>query len=377
MLPLKSKIALVLWLSILIRLFYPIEVYGTVEYNELVTFAKQLESSIESGSPYYFNLCFDTDAIIEKVINQDKFRANKAFSSGFIEGIKQEFDLGAIIIEETRSGGSFRFVRAYQDNNRSKVLFRLISDFGINYHEYEVQSHNGKLMIVEGYIFITAQTISKLFEDVYNVYLYSMSRFPEDNNEYKSEYLIRQLISEGKHLKAFKKLYKLPDNERYLRSYQLMGISLAQELNKKQFFSTYIEFLQHFPEEPGKYMVPLNGLIQHGYYQAALVSIDKLDEMIQHDPLLYFLRATIYYEMGDLKHTEVSLNQLIESVPDFEKGYLSLLGMYLDHKQFGKATDLLDRMILTFNTFKENLSPFLTHYQDFINSAEYRNWMEN
>jgi hypothetical protein len=377
MLTSKGKIVLILWFVCIFGLIHSVESYGAIEYNELITFAKQLESSISSGSPYYFNLCFDTDAIIDKVINKDKYKVNEDFAAGFVEGIKQECDFGGAIIQEIRSGGSFRFVRAYQEYSKSKILFRLISDFGINYHEYEVESHNGKLVIVDGYIFLSAQNISKLFEDLYDVYLYSMHMLPESSVDCMAENSIRYLAIEGKNSKAFRKLHKLPDDIRYLRSYQLLGISVAEKLNKKKYFGTYIEFLQQFPEEPGKYMVSLNGLIQHGYYQAALVSIDKLDELIQYDPLLNFLRAQIHYKIGNLKNAEDCLYQLIESVPDFEKGYFSLLSIYLDNGEFDKATYLLDKMILTFNTYKEYLSPFLTQYEDFINSDEYKNWMKN
>jgi len=373
----NSNRAHTLWLTCIFLLFTPYKSHCAVEYNELITFAQHLESSISSGSPYYFNLCFNTDAIIEKIINKDSYSANKAFSEGFIEGIKQEFDLGTVIIEETSSGGSFSFIRAYQDNEKSKILFRLISNYGINYHEYEVQSCEGRLMIVEGYIFISAQTISELFEDVYTMYLLSMNQSPEIGIESGIENSIRILASKGKYSKAFKKWQKQSESIRYSKSFQLMGIQIAQELNKKIYFETYIEYLHYFPEESGKYMLPLNGLIEHGYYQAALTSIDKLDEFIQHDPALDLLRANLYYETGNLVKAEESLYRLIESVPDFEKGYLSLLGLYLEKKEFRKATELLDRMALTFNTYKENLSPFLINYNDFLNSQEYKNWLEN
>ncbi len=350
---------------------------AAVEYDELVAFAKQLENSIASGNPRYFNLCFDTEGIIQKVIVTNNDSINNAFNEGFIEGVRQEFDLGAGIIELTSSEGSFSFIRAYQKNGKSKILFRLISAYGIDYHEYEVDVCEGKTVIVDGYIFTSAQTISNIFEQIYTQYLLTLHRFVEQRPVKDINLKIQELAESGKFEKAYKKWGKLPNYIRYSKSNQLLGINLATELDKEVFFGTYIEFMHRFPNEPGKYLVTLNGLVKHGYYQAALNNIDKLDETVQNDPMLDIIRANVYYELGNATDAEICLNRLIESMPEYENGYINLLGLYLEEKEFIKATQLLDKIIFTFDTSKEDLIPIFSNHPDFMNSTEYRNWLEN
>ena len=368
--------SLLLTLSFLV-VFMPLKLKASVDHDELIAFAKQLESSISSGNPYYFNLCFNTEAIINKAVNPKENTSDNAFVQGFVDGVKQEFDLGTEIINEIGSEGSFSFIRAYQQNGKSKILFRLISDYGVDYHEYEVESQEDKIMIVDGYIFTSAQSISNTFGLIYTEYLLSSYRMTETRKDRDPVKKIYRLASSGKNLKAFKKWEKLPATIRYSKTNQLLGINLAKQLNKNIYFGTYAEFLKHFPDEPGKYFVPLDGLIKHGYYKAALENIDKLDEIVQEDPLLNVLRANIYLELGNVNIAEDYLCQVIDSMPEFESGYISLLDIYLREKEFAKVTELLDKIILTFEAGKEDLMPFFDNHPDFINSAEYQNWIED
>ena len=364
-------------LIFLLIVFIPLNLKASVDYNELITFAKQLESSISSGNPYYFNLCFNTEAIINKAVNLEENTTENTFIQGFIDGVKQEFDLGTEIINEIGSKGSFLFIRAYQQNGKSKILFRLISDYGIDYHEYEVESKEDKIMIVDGYVFTSAQSISNTFRLIYTEYLMSSYRVVENRRDKDPVKKIYQLAFSGKNMKAFKKWEKLPATIRYSKTNQLLGINLAKQLSKKIYFGTYVEYLKHFPDEPGKYFVPLDGLIKHGYYKAALENIDRLDEIVQEDPLLNVLRANIYQEIGNVSVAENYLCQVIDLMPEYETGYINLLGLYLKEKEFAKVTELLDKIIFTFDTGKEDLIPFFDNHPDFINSAEYQNWIDD
>ena len=64
-------------------------------------------------------------------------------------------------------------------------------------------------------------------------------------------------------------------------------------------------------------------------------------------------------------------------MPEYETGYINLLGLYLKEKEFEKVTELLDKIIFTFDTGKEDLFPFFDNHPDFINSDEYQNWLDN
>ena len=368
----KNSIRFLLSLSLLI-IFSTRVSHAT---DELTVFAEQLESSINSRNPYYFNLCFDTEAIIYKVTGESESAFNNEFAEGFIEGVKQEFDPGSSIIDEIGTDGSFTFIRAYRKNEKTKLLFRLISDYGLNYHEYEVEQRGDRIVIVDGYIYISAQTISSTFEQVYTEYLLNIYRYTENRRYNDPCKKIQRLAESGKTLKAYKKWEKLPSLIRYTKSNQLLGINLAKKINKKTYFGTYIEFLEHFPDEPGKFFVSLDGLIEHEYLQAALKNIDILDETIQNDPLLNVLRANIYYKSGNTKGAETCLHQVIESMPEYETGYISLLDIYLEENEFEKATELLDKIVLTFDTVKEDLLPFIENHPDFKDSAEYKSWID-
>ena len=344
-----------------------------IEYNDLIILGKQLESSISSGNPYYFNLCFNTESIIDSAILSNPKNAENSFAQGFIEGLKQQFDPGNAILELIGADGSFTFIRAYKRDGRSKLLFRLISSNGINYHEYDVGQKDEKLVLTDAYIFTTAQTISGTYKNIYNKYFLNLPEYRISRADKK----IQRLAAIGNSRKAYKQWLNLPENIRFSKTNQLMGIHLASKLDRETYFGAYIEFMNHFPDEPGKYFIALEGLIKQGYYHAALKAIEKLDEYIQTDPILNVIKADIYYESGDTQNAEEHLNKLIEEMPEYETGYLNLLGLYIEENEFMKATLLLDKIILTFNASKEDLQQIVTDYTDFLQSDEFKNWMNN
>jgi len=348
------------------------QTYATVEYNKLITFASQIEASIKNGNPSYFNHCFNTKMLLNNLIGMDEFRPYVDIAIGFTGVIEREFDPGSLLTGVIDAGGSFMFIRAYQEAGESKILFRLLSAEGISYHEYMADTCNGRIMINDGYIFNTGQTISEMFEHAYVDYISELYELPLSNSA-----TIRKSMNDGNYRKAYHKWVSLPENVRLSESYQLLGIQIAEHLSSKKYFKVYVEYQNYFPEEPGKYLIPLNGLLQHGYEQGAIPNIDKLEAYIQSDPFLYLVRAKIYASTGDLSNAKYNLCKLIEEMPQYENGYFSLLDLYLNEKDFSRAAELLSTLMMTFNTYKEDLLPLLQNHPEFLESAEYKTWLEN
>ncbi|MBN1950500.1 MAG: hypothetical protein JW801_04810 [Bacteroidales bacterium] len=339
--------------------------------ESLMEFGKQLENSLTSQNPYYFNLSFDTETLLNTIFTEYGQSPDQAFHQGFIDGITSTLDLGNLLVNELSAGGSIQLLSVRNNSERPGLIFRLIGSKGINYHEYFVDSAEGKLILSDAYIYSTGQLLSESVGELY------VSSWYNTGNSYSPEIeKINQLKASGKYRKAFHKWENLPEQVRREKSNLLLGIDLGSALDPNSFFTVYNLFSLYYPEEPGKYLIPLNGLISSGLYETALQNIDSLDLSVQHDPMLNFVRANIYYAAKRIDRAEDCLYKLIGEMPQFELAYFSLLDIYLQETNYLEATAVLNQMVRTFQYYKEDYTPLFTEYPDFVNSPEYRVWLE-
>ncbi|MGD2034230.1 MAG: hypothetical protein PVF73_04180, partial [Bacteroidales bacterium] len=356
-----------------------VQVYGkkneeklNAEFSGLITFARYIEASIENGDPSFFNKSFDADAFTEKVAGSNYDELSEAFRQGFIDELKNNLDFGTSITEEIQRGGSYRYMNAYTEGNKGKILFRLLSSRSVNYHTMEVE-------ITDIYVFQAGEKLSESIGRLYNAFSSytesSENNPPESWNLYTEYENLNALVSSGKYKKACRELEKLPEEIKRDRIFRIIHIEIASQLDKNTFGKVYREYMEQFPEDPGKYLIPLDGLMLHNEYPEALRCVDSLDKKVFTDPLLDLLRANIYYLMDNQKRAIESLLNLIVAMPDFENGYFSLLNIYIEKKKYGEATSLLDNIMNTFNYYKEDFQPLLAEYPAFINSLEYKEWV--
>ncbi len=348
--------------------------------NKLNVFARQIEMSIESRNPYYFNLSFDSELILSRILDNQYTQEDSAFNQGFIDGISMSLDFGSTIVNEIGNSGTFKFIRSYTNEDGSWIVFRLLSENGINYHAYKVETIGDDYKITDGYFYLSGEKLSESIELIYNrnaaIFLQRENIDEEMIQALDELDKIKLNYSKGKINKAYKAWQEIPTAYRTMKSFQYTGLIIASGLNQETYLKIFEEYINCYPEEPGKYLIPLGGLLSQGCYEPALRCIDSLGKALETDPLLDFFRAKIYYVNGNLEKSKQFLAQVIEAIPDFEMGYLSLLNIYLTERNFEEATVLLDQMTLTFNTYKEDFYPFLTDFPDYLNSSIYKDWID-
>lgn len=338
---------------------------------ELTDFGNKIQNSLCSRNPYYFNLSFDMEKMLSNVFEKYGHSPDMAFHEGFVDGIKQSLDLGGMLVNDLSTGSNIRLISVRNTEYESCLIFRLSGANGINYHEYFVEKYNGNLKITDAYIYSTGQRIS---ETIGNLYISSGFNIETDYTRSLKE--IDQLRAAGKYKQAFKKWNNLSYDARIEKSNLLTGISIAAKVDKNSFFSVMNLFTLFYPEEPGKYLIPLDGLIAYGLHEKALNYIDSLEGYTSTDPMLDYIRANIYWDIDKTGKATECLAQLIDEMPEFEPGYITLLDLYLEEDEFSLATDLLNRMIATFQNYKEDYIPLFAKYPEFMSSPEYQNWMK-
>jgi tetratricopeptide (TPR) repeat protein len=349
------------------------------ELKQIEKFAANLQESLENGNPSYFNMSFDTNAFLQKITAENSNSMDTGFIKGFQQGLFDNFDFGSMLVDRIKQNGSYKFLHAYKRNDSYYILYRLYNNEGINYHEFEVKLENEKFRITDAYLFMSGEKISETMARIYNSFRIVNTNLMDDSLHYLQAMtdlgVINTLASKGKYSKAFKKWQQIPSAFQKDKLFLITGIHIAAHLDEKTFQKIYNMYMLKFPDNSGKYLIPLNGFLLHKNYQMALACIDSLDKKINNDPMLDYLRASLFYEMGNHAEAVKKMTILINSIPEFETGYYSLLGLYVRDKNYLEATQVLDKIVLAFNYYKNDFASLLKEYPDFINSKEYQSWL--
>ncbi|MBN1599439.1 MAG: hypothetical protein JW894_14185 [Bacteroidales bacterium] len=343
--------------------------------DDLHEFGENIEASIENGNSAYFNQCFHHREFLKRSIDE----SNNAYAEGFREGFIKHFDIGTVLVDEIYSNGTYSFHKAYYTDGKAKMLFRLMTNEGINYHEFEVQIIDEKMKIVDAYIFLAAEYLSEMVNRLYIANMpvkYCSESDLIKQAEYKELESIKVFFGENKSAKAYREWKKLDPEYKSLKEYQVLGIQLAAHTNEEKFLEHYVEFRNNLNDTKGKYLLPVEGLMAYGYYKESLECIDSLDKCLGKDPMLNLWRANIFYNLNDYEKAAGYYNIIIETYPEYEFTYFTLLGIYIEEKKYDKATSLLEKMTFTFNRYKEDFQEILVEYPDFLHSAEYTEWLK-
>lgn len=355
-----------------------IEVLPEANLEKAIQLGNNIEESIENDNPSYVNNLFNLDNFLKNAIPESENPLEQAFYEGFTGEFHRSFDLGISIINEIGYDGEYTFLHAYSSNDTYYLIFRMWSQQTVNYHEYKLEISENEFSVADIYNYYSGSYMSEILARVYeggSLYISGTS------NQQKQElqYIIKlnqlsEFVSAGKFKKAMKKWYKIPSNLRNEKPYLAEGLKIAKYLDEETFQEVYTQYSVNFPEEGGKYLIALEALSYQERSKEALECLEKLDAFLQIDPVLNLIRANLHYELHNKGLAIENLKELIKSNPEYEIGYISLLGIYLEEKKYVDATQILDQILYTFNSYKEDLQPILGEYPEFLNSTEYSSW---
>lgn len=354
--------------------------FNPVELNNIGFY---LEQTLSNGNPAYFNQLFDKEALLDNILFNSKNKQIKHYNLGFRNGFYNSFDLGNIVLLQLGSGSTYSFIKAYQREGKNLLLFRSFTNDGINYHEYVVDGKEDNYRIVDMYVYLSGEYISERLRRTYRTNLVKL--LPEEaaiflsDKDYQAYALLdkaRVLLEKGNDKKAFKTWEKIQPSSETERAVQLTGIQIASFYNIELYNQLCLKYERKFPEDPGFYLFSANGLYAQQSFNNSLRCIDSLDHKVGTDPLLDYLRGGIYAEMGELGAASKAYHRLINNMPAFEPGYLSLFEVYISQNDFTKATSLLEKMSTEFNYYKEDFSDYLQDFPNYIQSDEYNSWIK-
>lgn len=377
---LKHKITFTILTGTLILCQLPIL---AKEVDPFERFGKQIEQTLANNHPGYLNSLFDLDTFVSRVMSADTQYASSEFEEGFRQGLLAGFDFGTELTGEINQGAWYTFLNHYIRDSTHHLLFRYYSNNGLNYHDYELIQKEDHLLIADVYIYFAGENFSNIIRRMYMSYLFenvqqsgTLTKESMYLNQLAKIQLIRNLLSEGNPKKAWRVFNTIPDSFQNEKPFQITKLLISSKLSPSEYLRALNGYLTLFPNDPGINLISIDVYIMNAKYSQALECLDSLERQVGHDPLLNLHRGNLNFAMGDTIRSIQCFESLLKALPAFGQAYMKLLDIYISSYKYPLAIGLLDKITERFQLTKEDLKQTLAAYPKFIDSAEFKQWIE-
>lgn len=363
---------------------------GLVDSVRAKQFAKTIEEEMKKGNGAYLNDAISYAKLADVTLLQFDINPSTAgqLKSGFKIGLRQS-RFGESLAGDPANGDSFILIRCYENDGVQHVVFRASNDAGLNYLDFYLTEEAGEVKIYDMFLYTTGEKIS---ETMSALVAHMMDAQPS---------LFKNIKIDDKKLDNLKRLLEVKDVfqnqqnpqkayamiEEYLRDTQdstklpmLYKIFISGELDDfTEYKKSIDEYAKLFPNEKNTGLIMMDGYILAEEYDNALESVEQLDQALEGDPYLDFIRGNIYL-LDEQPEVAIELyEKCFEHVKQESDYYYNRALAYASVGKNSQAVEDFTLLVDDFDISKYQLQLVLEEdetVQTFLNSNEYKSWVE-
>jgi hypothetical protein len=342
-----------------------------------VEFADAVEESIRAGDPTVVDRAVDFHAMLRKAVGGSESQRAKQF----IETQLEMGDAASFGRQIIRSGArNYRLLRI----RGLRALFRMIGDNeAVNYHDFHLTlTSEREVRIVDVEIYIAGQSMSEILRQGYEIGIEAdkLQRLNPRSAEYaamqKDIQILRRLFNPSPN----------PDRRLLLDLYQQMSpkgktnkamltyaLAAAIELDDPAYQQIFKVIETTYPEDGAWDLIRIGPLADKGRFDESLAAVDRLDQKLEGDPYLDYVRAVCLYRKGDKEKSQQFAHSAIRREPTMFNAHRFLIEWALEEKRFDDVARLLEEMEEKMQRPASELL-ILAHFDDFRRSPEYASW---
>lgn len=329
----KYMIKLVNLLILLTTLSYSIAAQS-VSTQEALDFAKSVEESVTNEEPKFLNNIFAAQEFGARVTQEILYDKEDSIGS-YIPTALNNMKFGDRIISHV-ANGSYQLVKQYDNNGIQHLIFRLFDGESLNYHDYELIKKDGDVKVVDIYLYISGENMSKTVANIMDNLLNSKTSTIKNLKEVKLR------MNYGDYDRALTTFKKLDKNIKSTKAAQIIYLQILMSLDDdKKYVNALAQYQKDFPNDPSLHLIMIDYYFLKEEYKQTLIEINNLDTLINSDPFLDYYRSLIYNAMNDTTQAIKHLEQLYKNMPDFRNGALELIANYLLNKQYKEAQPVI------------------------------------
>lgn len=351
------------------------------------TFADELLATIgDAPGAKPIDQLLDMDSVLDKSLaGVDLSEKDR---QGLASGVSTSL-LQRGIVEQLRmilqQGGSYSFVRSFEDDGRRHLLMRLLqpNSEGVNYHDfYLTENESGEVVASDMYIFMSGETISQTLRRT-AVQLAAqqnrslLSRITGDEVLFVKHLeeigQLSQAVQGGNADKALGIYRSLPQevqDTKLVLLLRLQSAGLLVDDPAGEYESAIKHFRKLFPDDAAVDFLSIDYYLLTEKFDKCLEAIDRVQSELQ-DPYMHTLKAAAYVAKGDLEAATKAANQAIEEEPTLEAAYATALTVSLEKADHEETLKHLRTLTTEFGYEWGDLTT-VEGYEQFVQSPQYK-----
>ena len=358
-----------------------------VPHSVVDAYAEQFIAAVRSPEPLSVTDLLEWDRILKNASGGASLTAAQlaAFQHGARSSCEKN-GLAAELRELQARGGAVEYVRARDDGDETRAIFRLTEadGGGLNYLEVVVHPDTGEAGCrgIDVFNYLSGQRLSERVKQIVLMTTdasgkLAMTANGEGDEETANlDYFVELSNAAAKNddRKVIELFKALPDSLKSDRSLLLMFIRACGRRNERDYVSALKFFQYKHGDDRSLDMLLFDAHFVSQRFDEALESLDRLEAAVGRDSQLDVLRASVYIAQRDFDSAKTSIDGVIEKLPDMEHAYWVAATISLRARKFGETTRLLDRIRQRFDADTTDLTK-LAEYSEYVASPEYKSWV--
>ncbi|MHB1156348.1 MAG: tetratricopeptide repeat protein [Phycisphaerales bacterium] len=316
--------------------------------TQVTDFAKQLAQSVNAHQPYLLASSIDAQSFFDQATKGLDMSAE--FRTVLWKGFKNfGHDFSDPLAKQIQTAGHYRLLRARPVNGQWKVLFRLTTPAGLNYHDmYLSAGEDGKISIIDMDIAVTGdamtQTIRRLLlPRVASANRSVLQRLIGSESAYVTHIADINAMQDaglkGQFDEAIKRYQALPVVLQHDQAMMVIAITFA---HGSKDMDLYLKLLQDytklFPKAANADLMSIDAYFLQKQWDKVLAAVDRLDKKMGGDPYLDLYRANVALQKNETDKAAKLLEKVVASDPTLPDAYYSLIDLAMAGKQWDQVT---------------------------------------
>jgi hypothetical protein len=352
--------------------------------DECIQFARSMEACIKQRDLKAFDRLVDWNSILNKATDSLGFppQHRAGFHRGVMDSVTSDNGFAAQIAGHAAGGGSYKFLRVRERGGQPSVLFRMVSEAGLNYHEWLLAKSGGSVLASDIYIYISGELLSETFRRSALPIAKEASRsFIERLTVAESEYVknIDQLatmvdqMQQGRHADALATYARLPEVLRRDKGTLLLRYQAAAKTSEAELLKVVEDFRAYYPDDVCLDFLLIDYHVLRKEHHQVLEAIDRMDASVGGDAHLNLLRAESVYQQGDAARAFDLVRKANAADPDAIDPFWTLLGLAVLEKDHDKTLACLERLETRFGINMSGVAQ-APEYEEFRKSPQGQKW---
>ncbi len=303
--------------------------------------AKAIENAMQQGDVAKVSNLFDLPSFYVIFEKKCKVAKNKAFLQGFKSTFSMR-QMAVRLVDNTR-GGSFRLLRAYEQEGKQHLLFRMVTEGGsLNYHDMQLTLVRDSVKVEDIYSYLTGELLTTSIANLMEVMAPPDIDVKTANSNVDSLVLLKQLL-QRKDYEGVRQLYeKMGPAFRKSKGFQITYVKACEQISTDLYRTALENFAKSFPNDPNTHLLLLDAYFLAGDYDRTIYEVNKLNELLGGDPYLDFYRGNVLWANGKSSQSLACYEKVYRYDPSFTGNMCRLLEAYVKMNQADKAQKVFD-----------------------------------